>query len=377
MAASVTQKAWWQHNGWGGHAGGAGGPLEFGGGGAYCTSSSSHVSSAVCFRGRPRWTWRPRLNSSSSTVQKDPHSSSTLTKHLCRDRLVRMAPWESKAAAGRGGEAGEPDADAVIDRTDRGHTHTHTHRDRQTTQGGGESVRIKMKISHCGLWAVTERLLKSMKGRHPEQAGTLDRQWDGAAAASSVSGETDARRRYRGSTYPLIFWGRLFWNSISSTVHTAPFTFSTRTKHLWRLRLCRTAFFSWCEDKKRKKVSIRTVYTCLYGRKMSNTVSGRNLNLKQITQNAVGIQCLNEFQITLTHKYFLVSMAIYLLTFFFIIPNAAFSDHSEKIDSVRWWNLTLNSQYLTLVESVFPFIMFKNKYEKFNSAWRSKSILAK
>lgn len=45
-------------------------------------------------------------------------------------------------------------------------------------------------------------------------------------------------------TYPALaaFWGLLLWNSISSTVHTAPFTFSSRTKHLWRLRLCLTAF---------------------------------------------------------------------------------------------------------------------------------------
>lgn len=85
--------------------------------------------------------WRPRLNSSSSTVQKDPNSSSTLTKHLCRERLVRMAPWESKPA---GGGRRQPDADAVIDRKDSGRTDTQT-------QGGGERVRIKMKISHCGL----------------------------------------------------------------------------------------------------------------------------------------------------------------------------------------------------------------------------------
>lgn len=42
--------------------------------------------------------------------------------------------------------------------------------------------------------------------------------------------------------YPVIFWDRLLWYSTSSTVHTAPFTFSTRTKHLCRLKLCRTAF---------------------------------------------------------------------------------------------------------------------------------------
>ena len=46
----------------------------------------------------------------------------------------------------------------------------------------------------------------------------------------------------------LVHWlfplGFLFlWYSISSTVQTAPFTFSTLLKHLWRLRLCRTAFW--------------------------------------------------------------------------------------------------------------------------------------
>lgn len=40
-----------------------------------------------------------------------------------------------------------------------------------------------------------------------------------------------------------IFCPFLFWNSSSSTVHTAPILPSTRTKHLWRLRLCRTAFW--------------------------------------------------------------------------------------------------------------------------------------
>lgn len=148
------------------------------GGSAYCTSSSSKFSSAAFFRGRPRWMWRPRLNSSSSTVQKDPNSSSTLTKHLCRERLVRMAPWESKPAGG------QPDADAVIDGTDRGRTHTQT-------QGGGERVRIKMKKSHCGLWGITKRLLKAWREGTPKQEGTLDvmahRQWDEAAVAAAVS----------------------------------------------------------------------------------------------------------------------------------------------------------------------------------------------
>ena len=37
-------------------------------------------------------------------------------------------------------------------------------------------------------------------------------------------------------------WGLRLWYSTSSTVQTAPFTFSTRIKHLCNDRLCRTAF---------------------------------------------------------------------------------------------------------------------------------------
>lgn len=140
---------------------------------------------------------------------------------------------------------------------------TDTLTDRQT-RGGGK--RINMKISQCGLWGTSKRLLKAWQGCTPKQAGTLDvmahRQWDGAAASSPQS---MVRQTLGGAqtgwTYPLIFWGRLFWNSISSTVHTAPFTFSTRTKHLWRLRLCRTAFCSWCEDKERKQRSLSVQQT--------------------------------------------------------------------------------------------------------------------
>ena len=44
-------------------------------------------------------------------------------------------------------------------------------------------------------------------------------------------------------TYPESFWGLRFWYSISSTVQTAPLTFSTRTKHLCKDKLWRTAFF--------------------------------------------------------------------------------------------------------------------------------------
>lgn len=147
------------------------------------------------------------------------------------------------------------------------------HIDRQTdrqTQGGGES--IKMKISHCGLWGISKRLLKAWQGGTPKQAGTLDvmahRQWDGAAASSPQSTMRQTLvGAQKGRTYPLIFWGRLFWNSISSTVHTAPFTFSTRTKHLWRLRLCRTAFCSWCKHKERKQRLLSVQQTYLHLKK--------------------------------------------------------------------------------------------------------------
>lgn len=79
--------------------------------GSYCATSSSKFSSGQYLRGRPRWIWRPRLNSSSSTVQKDPNSSSTLIKHLCSERLVRMAPWDRSSSKGdevatRGGGVG-------------------------------------------------------------------------------------------------------------------------------------------------------------------------------------------------------------------------------------------------------------------------------
>lgn len=56
----------------------------------------------------------------------------------------------------------------------------------------------------------------------------------------------------RYETHPVIFGGLLFWYSSSSTVQTAPLTFSTRTKHLCRLRLWRTAFCK--QDRRRKRM---------------------------------------------------------------------------------------------------------------------------
>lgn len=63
------------------------------------------------FLGRPRVKWRLRKNSKSSTIQKEPKSSSYLTKHLWRDRLVRTAFCGARGSNERkregGGEAGE------------------------------------------------------------------------------------------------------------------------------------------------------------------------------------------------------------------------------------------------------------------------------
>ena len=46
------------------------------------------------FLGLPRDKWRLFINSASSTIQNDPKSSSYLTKHLCNDKLVRIAFYE-------------------------------------------------------------------------------------------------------------------------------------------------------------------------------------------------------------------------------------------------------------------------------------------
>ena len=43
------------------------------------------------FRGLPLDKCRLFMNSASSTIQKEPKSSSYLTKHLCNDKLVRIA----------------------------------------------------------------------------------------------------------------------------------------------------------------------------------------------------------------------------------------------------------------------------------------------
>lgn len=69
-------------------------------------------------------------------------------------------------------------------------------------------------------------------------------QWEGSGA-ERYPGEVWGG----GPTYPVIFGGLRFWYSRSSTVHTAPLTFSTRTKHLCRLRLCRTAFWGRSDKK--------------------------------------------------------------------------------------------------------------------------------
>lgn len=47
------------------------------------------------FLGLPRLKCRLFTNSASSTIQKEPKSSSYRTKHLCSDRLVRIAFYNS------------------------------------------------------------------------------------------------------------------------------------------------------------------------------------------------------------------------------------------------------------------------------------------
>lgn len=158
------------------------------GGSAYCTSSSSKFSSAAAyFRGRPRCMCRPHLNSSSSTVQKDPNSSSTLTKHLCRERLVRTAPWESKPA----GTA----RCRCSDGRDRGRTHrTDTGR-----KGEGEDQHENKHKPLC-VMGHHRGASESMKGRHTEASGdsglygTQTMKWSNSSLFPSVNVDTDASR---------------------------------------------------------------------------------------------------------------------------------------------------------------------------------------
>lgn len=161
------------------------------GGSAYCTSSSSKFSSAAYFRGRPRCMWRPRLNSSSSTVQKDPNSSSTLTKHLCRERLVRMAPWESKPAGG--GEREQPDADAVIDGTETEDGHTQRHRE----EGRGWGPKWKKKKKP--LWVMKHHQkhggeANTKASRDLGRNGTQTTRWSSNSLFPSVNGDTGLKR---------------------------------------------------------------------------------------------------------------------------------------------------------------------------------------
>ncbi|CAG9570349.1 unnamed protein product [Danaus chrysippus] len=96
-------------------------------------------------RGRPRLRCRLFTNSASSTIQNEPKSSSYRTKHLCRDRFVRIAFYNSLAykdrrgivrgpktsrdladgtGRGRGGRGGRRGRQALYPRSGvHGHTH--------------------------------------------------------------------------------------------------------------------------------------------------------------------------------------------------------------------------------------------------------------
>lgn len=91
--------------------------------------------------------------------------------------------------------------------------------------------------------------------------------------SGNSSGLLDEPRKDREQVCLCLFWDWcslylwyfcpfLLWYSASSSVHTAPFSPSTRTKHLWRLRLCRTAF--WWEQDEDKNILVRS-YMQLFG----------------------------------------------------------------------------------------------------------------
>lgn len=56
-----------------------------------CAPCAPACAAGSYLRGLPLERWRLFMNSASSTIQNDPKSSSYLTKHLCNERLVRMA----------------------------------------------------------------------------------------------------------------------------------------------------------------------------------------------------------------------------------------------------------------------------------------------
>lgn len=101
------------------------------------------------------------------------------------------------------------------------------------------------------------------------------------------------------STYPVIFCDLRFWYSTSSTVHTAPFTFSTRTKHLCRLRLWRTAFWRQREITHRSegwgKKKKRVMFIHYPSRKKMKTRKASKL---------IFFPCILKKFLTFTHHWF-------------------------------------------------------------------------
>lgn len=134
------------------------------------------------------------LNSKeASTAQAEPAFASRRTKYLCRDRFVRIAFCAGDRAQQKTCErtlAQAAERTAVTDAT-------------QCCTGGQTS------------------------SRSDRQGSTFRRPPQGSA---------------RG-TYPAERCERRLQNSTSSTVQTAPLTFSTRVKHLCSDRLCLTAFY--------------------------------------------------------------------------------------------------------------------------------------
>lgn len=162
-----------------------------------------------------------------------------------------MAPWESEPAGMGVGGSQMPMRCATTRMTDR---HTQTHKTQGRRAEGEDHNEYQPKPSR--VMGHHQKPSESMEGRRAKASGDFGR--CGTQTVRWSSGSLFPSGNSKEQTYPLIFWGRLFWNSISSTVHTAPFTFSTRTKHLCRLRLCRTAFCS-CVKRKREKKKVLSV----------------------------------------------------------------------------------------------------------------------
>lgn len=143
---------------------------------------------------------RPLLNSSLFTVQKDPKSSSTLTKHLCRERLVRTAPWK-RGGGTEGGREGE-EQPGQMQWSDK-------QMDRQTENGHVRSLgNARPNTSHCGsqqaavgVQRCTAKLAVSLTAQHKRWWW-----WEGIAFHQSTPWDRRIGRAGRGGVVGPTRW---------------------------------------------------------------------------------------------------------------------------------------------------------------------------